>query len=53
MSNSTVLSPSVSVATAYQVNEPQLVLAFSNALLPLCQLTGVNQTATPQPSPSR
>ena len=54
MSNSTALTPGVSVATAYKVNNPtQLVLRYSQALQPGCQQTGVAQTATPLPSPSR
>ena len=54
MTNSIPLRPTVSIATAYKVNNPtQQVLRYSLALQPGCQMTGVNQTATPEPSPSR
>ena len=54
MSNSDALSPTVSVGTAYYVNEAtQIVLAYSQALKPACQMTGAAQTITPDPSPSR
>ena len=53
MTNSIPLTPSVSIATAYKVNQAtQIVLAYSLALQPVCQQTGVDQTATPNPSPS-
>lgn len=54
MSNSTALTPVVSTATAYFVsNPPQVVLRYSQAQQPFCQQTGVNQSVTPEPSPSR
>jgi hypothetical protein len=53
MSNSTPLSPSVSIATAYFVSAKQVVLRYSQALQPDCNQTGIDQTATPDPSPSR
>lgn len=54
MTNSIPLSPTVSIATAYKVsNPPQQALRYSQAQQPYCQLAGVNQTATPEPSPSR
>lgn len=53
MSKSTALTPAVSIATAYKVNSAtQIALSYSLALQPDCQQTGVNQTATPNPSPS-
>jgi hypothetical protein len=53
VSNSTVLSPVITIGTAYQVNTPQLALSYQLALQPDCSQSGTNQTATPDPSPSR
>jgi hypothetical protein len=55
MSNSTVLSPVISIGTAYQVsqNPAPISLRYSQAQQPFCSQTGVNQSATPEPSPSR
>jgi hypothetical protein len=53
VSNSTVLSPVITIGTAYQVNTPQLAFSYSQAQQPFCSQSGTNQTATPDPSPSR
>lgn len=55
MSNSKALTPSVAIATAYQVAfpSPQPALSHSQALQTFCQISGVNQTSIPEPSPSR
>lgn len=54
MSTSTALTPTVTIATSYQVNSAtQISLGYSTALQPDCSQTGANQTATPNPSPSR
>jgi hypothetical protein len=55
MGTSDSLTPAATIATAYfVVNFPaQVVQTYCLAQQPVCSMAGVNQTVTPQPSPSR